>query len=339
MRARYQGRIAVALLFVVPLLAPSAATAAAQKSGPLASVPLELDGRLPVVSLQVGGEGPLRFLVASGTAETAVDGRLVERLGLTPDGRAWVGPPGEAGSLQGDRVRLPSVRLGELELRDVEAVALDLAGFLGGEDAPDGTLGYGLFQGRAWTLDYAGERLIVERQPLPAPDGETVLAMVPDELGRPTISLEIAGREMRSHLESARFGGITLHGRHMEELPLASEPGMIGRARTAGATFDLYGARLDGEARIGAHVLARPRLLFSDMEETANLGAAALEEFAVTFDHANRRIRFIRRESRRVRLLHERGARVPSLDGGDELRAAFNRDAGKVRLLLILSPT
>ena len=328
------------LLAPLLLLAASAtALAAGSTTGPVASIPLTMEDRLPVVFLQVAGEGPIRFLVASGTAETAIDRRLVERLGLKSRGSAWLGREGGADSYEGERVLLPSLRIGELVLEDVAAVSLDFSKILGSEDGPEGMLGYGVFSGRAWTLDFAEGQLRVESELLPAADGEEILEVAIDADGSPLITIRVAGQEMESHVATSGFGGLVLHTEQMDRLPMTSEPGRIGRTANAQGTFDLYGGTLDGRLEIGDHVVDRPRVLFSEMDEVANLGPAALQDFAVTFDLDHRRIRFVGKESRRVQLLNERAASIVAFDGSGELRDLFNRDPDKVRLVLILAPT
>lgn len=114
---------------------------------------------------------------------------------------------------------------------------------------------------------------------------------------------------------------------------------MIGIARTPEGESVLIGGQLDGDVHIGAHVLSRPKLIFSDISPRANLGVRALMDYAVTFDQRNHRVRFTSKGSERLSALHQQAARVASLTGGEDLRTAFNAHRDKVRMLLILSPT
>ena len=113
----------------------------------------------------------------------------------------------------------------------------------------------------------------------------------------------------------------------------------MGRTGDSRGMFDLLGAQLDADVELGAQVLERPRVLFSEAFDEVRLGPGALEEFAVTFDAANARVEFARKQSRKVRRLHEDAASVPTLEGDDTLQAAFHRNREKVQMLLILSPT
>jgi hypothetical protein len=208
-----------------------------------------------------------------------------------------------------------------------------------GDDDLHGALGLPFFADHLLTLDYAGGRLVMEEGALPAADGKEVLDFTPGGSGGPAVTIQVAGQAMSTDLDSSRFGGIGLPEALMDELPLAGKTGMIGIARTAEGESVLIGGKLDGDVRIGAHALARPNLIFSDISPRANLGVRALMDFAVTFDQRNHRVRFTGKGSERLSALHQQAARVASLTGGEDLQTAFNAHRDKVRMLLILSPT
>ena len=310
------------------------------KGAPLASVPLDLSQRIPMVPVHLNGQGPFLFIVDTASAKTSLNRDVAEQLGLPALGRSWVGEPDQPGSLEGDRVRIEEVRLGELTFSGVQAVSVDFSEIIDGDERPGGVLGYPFFSGYLWTLDYAEGRLLVENGQLPPPDGRRILAYTLDGGKSPTIPIRVADRELSAHLDTTRFGGVALHSDLMESLPLASRPGMIGVARNPEGEFVLYGGTLDGAVRFGDAVLERPRLLFSDVSEHANLGPSALDEFAVTFDPRNERVRFERKQSRATQLLHRKAGEVRLVSGeGADLKTAFNSELSNVRLLLILSPT
>jgi hypothetical protein len=317
------------------LLAGSTAAGEAR----LASIPLAWMGRAPTVEVRIGADGPFTFLVDTCVAGSALSRSVAERLGLPVTGPGRLGDPDDPAGIGGETVRVGSLGLGDLVLHDVDLVRIDVATYAGEEPPPDGVLGFGLLDRYVWTLDFAESRLEVARGSLPPADGGRILEYSLDR-GAPSVVVHLAGREMRARVDSRQFGGVALPVRLRADLPLASEAGTIGRMGTArGETFDLIGARLAGGLRIGDQTVDRPRLLFSDAYDAAALGPGALEEFAVTFDPANRRARFERKESLRHRALNREAAAVTALEGGGDLRTAFNRDRDKVRMLLILSPT
>jgi hypothetical protein len=58
--------------------------------------------------------------------------------------------------------------------------------------------------------------------------------------------------------------------------------------------FDVYGATLKGEVRIGGIALTNPRLSFVSVFPNGNLGYRFLKNLIVTFDCKNRRVKFER---------------------------------------------
>ena len=114
---------------------------------------------------------------------------------------------------------------------------------------------------------------------------------------------------------------------------------MIGIARTPAGESVLIGGTLAGDVRIGSAALEHPNLIFADLSPRANVGVQALTDFAVTFDQANHRVRFSRKANQVALAHHSAAAKVASLGDGLDLKEAFNQDQGKVRLILILSPT
>ena len=51
---------------------------------------------------------------------------------------------------------------------------------------------------------------------------------------------------------------------------------------------------MKGEAHVGAITLTDPRVDFVDLFPNANLGFRFLKDYAVTFDPANHRVRFVK---------------------------------------------
>ena len=114
---------------------------------------------------------------------------------------------------------------------------------------------------------------------------------------------------------------------------------MIGRTMNEEGTFTILSASFDGTIMLGEQALNRSSLRFIDLVDEAGIGQEVLNEFAITFDQANRRVRFVRDEAQGQRQ-QQLAAAVASMDeGGAALKAAFNADRDKVRMLLILSPT
>jgi clan AA aspartic protease (TIGR02281 family) len=96
------------------------------------------------------------FLVDTGAAACAITPELAEALGIVPDpGEPPVLVRGVAGSTWGRRVTIPSVRVGEMEAREVIAFVLPLPGM-------QGILGNTFLSRYTATLDPAQARLTLQ---------------------------------------------------------------------------------------------------------------------------------------------------------------------------------
>jgi len=66
-----------------------------------------------------------------------------------------------------------------------------------------------------------------------------------------------------------------------------SEPIVIGRGRTASNEFEIKGAQLAGDIRLGGYRFAQPFIEITPVLPTANIGARTLQNFSLTFDQKN----------------------------------------------------
>ena len=136
-----------------------------------ATLPLVFAPR--VLRCRAAGPGgrPLRVLLDTGTDPSAIDLGLARRLGLRL-GDFALGSDAASDQVPFTETVLPWLRLGELELRDLYTLALDLSG------APfkvDLVLGYNVLSALTLLIDYAHGRLWVSHPdlepPAPAPGG------------------------------------------------------------------------------------------------------------------------------------------------------------------------
>src|SRR5829696_8455136 len=124
-------------------------------------VPFELLENQVVVGIRLGGRGPFVCLLDTAVAPSVVDLALARELGLAVRDDV----PGEVAG-QGSEgatfypAELPDVRLGELEIGEVEAVAADLSRLGSKLNRPlHAILGQSFFEGRVVQLDYRNARV------------------------------------------------------------------------------------------------------------------------------------------------------------------------------------
>ncbi len=125
------------------------------------SVALHLVGTptLPLVDVKVNGTGPYQFLIDLGSNVTVLRRNVV-------DASRSVVVVERATS---DIVHIDTMELGDARLEDITAASYDQLDV-------DGVLGYNVLQYSSFTLDFPGKRLILHREPLPAPDDRTVFS-------------------------------------------------------------------------------------------------------------------------------------------------------------------
>jgi len=212
----------------------------------------------PTVDLQIGGQGPFTFILDTGAGVSVVDRGLQSRLGLISEGDTEIGSP-VGGTVEAQRLGLPGVKLGEIELGEVEALAIDLVAMIGGEHAPVGVLATSAFKGSTLSIDFASSRLELSQDPLPEADGIEVFAFCSDS-DKPSLTVNVGGQSFCVNVDTGSPGFLSLPLSAAETLPLASPPEARGRVRLVGADKTLWGARLDGEARIAPRFqpLSRP---------------------------------------------------------------------------------
>jgi CubicO group peptidase (beta-lactamase class C family) len=254
------------------------------------SLPMRWFMKKPVVEVKINGKGPYRLYLDTGAQGSVLDQALADELKLPVVGEARVGSPGGKG-LPAKQVRLERMEIGGAVLSDLPAVAFDRSFLDRGKETPRGVLSAKTFPGFLVTLNYPQSRLTIQRGGLPDADGEKVFAY--DAKRRlPQIPVSVAGRELNVHLDSGSPGGITLPLELAERLPLVSKPVEIGRGRRVDQDVVIWGAKLNGNVKIGQYVLEKPDLSFQDIPNApGHVGYEVLKRFAVTLDSSNHRIR------------------------------------------------
>ena len=90
----------------------------------------QLGGR-SIVQVSIGGHGPYKFFIDTGSGVSVVDTEIAAALDLEVIGGQAVGAPG-GGTVDADRVSMPSIVVGDLVIEGATSLALDIAGMTGG---------------------------------------------------------------------------------------------------------------------------------------------------------------------------------------------------------------
>jgi CubicO group peptidase (beta-lactamase class C family) len=251
------------------------------------------NGHLPAVRLMVNGQGPFLFAIDTGGMGSArLDSTLVVKLGLKPIGQARAGDPSGRNMRLMDLVHVQSIEIGGARFENMTAAVRDYNERLLGEPI-DGVLGFGLFKECLFTLDYPGNRVKIELGDLPPVDGRDVIPFTA-ERGIPMIQLQVDSLWVDADVDAGAMGGFMLPASLASRLALASEPRVVGRARTVSNEFEIKAAELKGSVRLGGHEFPGATVGFQPLFPMANVGARVLRDFRVTFDQKNGRMRLTR---------------------------------------------
>jgi hypothetical protein len=287
------------------------------------SAPIELRRNMPVAEVMIGGLGPFHFAIDTGSGgEAAVSGELIEKLALPVIGQEEVGDPSGTNQQKVDVVRIESLKFAGVQFKDVRATRLVDMGPGPGRNL-DGILGFLLFRDYLLMIDFPGQRVNLLKGKLPAADADQILSFrMPNNV--PVIDLTIGGKTMDAHVDTGGMG-LSVPDKIAGELAFVSEPVVIGHGRTISHEFDLKGAQLVSEIRLGGYTFPKPFVEINPLFPVVNFGAIPLRNFVVTFDQKNKLARFVAVE-KTILLTPPRmmggppRAAMPGQSSGDSLR-------------------
>lgn len=259
----------------------------------LVDVPMKFRGPTPAVEVMVNGKGPFLFAIDTGAQGGArIDSSLVAQLGLKTSGQAQASDGSGRNVQTLETVEVDSIALGDIKLDKVTAITRN---YNTSPNLPkiDGILGYGLFADYLLTLDFPAKRVRVETGELPKTNAANVLNL-DSSRGIAIVEIEVGNQKVKAHLDSGNtVGGFILATAVVEKAALASEPIVVGRARTVSNDVEIKQVRLKDTIRLGGFEFSEPTVTFPALSD-ANVGSKILGEFAATFDQKNNRLKLER---------------------------------------------
>lgn len=257
-------------------------------------IPMQTDGGMPTIELMVNGQGPFLFGIDTGAQGAArIDSSLVEKLKLKPSGQVQATDGSGRNPQTVETYQLDFVAIGDLRFTGVSAGSRNF------KNSPrplkvDGILGLSLFSEYLVTMDFPAKRLRIARGELPKADGAEVLNYK-NERGVPLAELNVGNTKIDAHLDSGNMiGEFVLPTAFVEKLTQASEPKVVGRARSASGAMEIKQVQIKEMVRLGRHEFPEATITFPALGDIGNIGVKILRQFAITFDQQHQRVRLAR---------------------------------------------
>lgn len=249
------------------------------------------------------GDVEARFVLDTGIGPTLLSTSLAERAGCAPTGGVFHGRRMSGQEVTLELVRVPSLRLGDLERRDLEAGTLDLSGFPPELAEIGGFLSPAFFGGQPFTVDYAADAVVIETEETLAErlrSGTAVEVRVERDGPSTDVFLPLTLPGGRSISVEVDMGSdaLILDERFAEEVGVdldAPEVRRVEGTDETGGAFTRWFATLPGAIHpTGAPALAqeRPDAMFQRIVHEGLVGDAFLRRQTVTYDLAASRMVF-----------------------------------------------
>jgi hypothetical protein len=258
------------------------------------AIPMQTEGGMPTVEVMVNGQGPFVFGIDTGAqGGSRIDSSLVEKLALKSSGQVQATDGSGRNPQTAELFKLESITIGNLRFSDVTAGSRNF------KNSPrplkiDGILGLSVLSDYLVTLDFPAKVLRVEKGELPKADGAEILDYKSQD-GIPLLELTVGNAKIKAHLDSGNMiGAFVLPTAFVEKLTQASEPVVVGRARSASGDMEIKQVQIKEVVRLGRHEFPDATVTYPALSDVGNIGAKTLTQFVVTFDQQHERVRLTR---------------------------------------------
>ncbi len=260
-----------------------------------AQVELDMSRPIPIIHASINGEGPFPFFLDSGATGIVLNEAFAQELKLEIIGTQQVVDMARGAAIDSDLVSLEQVEIGGAIFTGLSALSSNRTGIHGSAGgAPRGIIGLSTFANCLFTIDYPGGEMLIEDGQLPQADGRSILDYESDaDSTMPVFTVDVEGTQYPAHIDSGGSSGITLPYNQIDSLPLEGKPIVVGQARSASGSFEVYGSKLNGTITLGAYSWESPQVMFVPTIQWVHFGTEALKRFTITWDQQNRRVRFV----------------------------------------------
>lgn len=254
-------------------------------------IPLEKIGDFYYVNVAVNGR-PFRFTLETGANFFAVSGRLARTLGLRVDSAVSA----ERGAMP--TVHIDSLVIGSAKLSQFTAGVTPL--FESFPDTFDGIISLAVLRPFLSTIDFTQLVLRLQRGALPEANGRDILAFAGRDPGeRVDVVLDLGGTRTAAVLDTRSFIGLVVPDSLERRLSFVDSVRSAGRARGPSlSSFTLRRGQMSAPLRLGGFEAEKPVVTLRDRGGSV-IGVPVLEQFVITLDIANKRLRLSRPDGSR----------------------------------------
>jgi hypothetical protein len=244
-------------------------------------------GRGVIVQAKVNQTASHPFCLDTGLGGgPVVSQRLAETLHLQTQGTRKIGDPSGRDALEVPVVRLAELSVGDVVLKDVEAIVQPDSPLL---EECDGVIGLSFFRDYLLTIDLRNQQLRIARGQLNATD-DGVLPYKLDH-GIPRVEMMLDGAPLPTQIDTMG-PGLNIPDALASKLHFAEPPRVIGMARTVSGSFEVRGGPVTNIFSLGPYKFRQPFIEITSRFPTASLGLAFLRQFSITFDQKSQLVRF-----------------------------------------------
>lgn len=278
---------------------------------PLVILPAQAISNYLLIETKWDRYGPYRFLIDTGSSVTLITPALARRY-PGRDGAAASAPRVRVKSADGTVAELPQaslrrIELGDARFDDVPVLIHDcaaLSAHLGVKI--DGVLGFPLFRETLLTLDYPGQRVVLQpARTAPLIPGVTI--PFDDARKTPLITVRLGDRSLVVLIDSGSDAFFTLNPIGVAPR-FAFGPTIGGTVGTLGGDHTQLVGRLGETIAMGDLSFHEPIVEITD--ELSAVGGGLLRHFAVSFDQLRDRVTFFRESREPIRTPARRSAGV-----------------------------
>ncbi len=261
-------------------------------SGENVTIPIRFLYDRPVVDVKVNGQGPFTLLLDTGSTGISLEKRIVKQLKL-PDSGTITRTNAASEQFESRLFGVDRIELGEAVLA---MVAVQETDFFEKHGMPGihGSWGMGRFGKRIVTVDFLENILHIRQKHSESAESIPWLPIRTGEIG-PEVSIQIGKRAYDFLIDTGSNGSLSVSASIASELPRYEKrfPEVGGAA--GGLVAWSIQTRLNVDIQLGIHSVESPYVSWYHDRPSRNLiGMEILRHFAIEFDLAESRVRFLR---------------------------------------------